>query len=1016
MSRHLLPKESDTISVEVAAMMKKHKRISKQNHALGRDKRKAKAPLALTLLLTLIFTLVFLPNAGIQPAQAAPTFFQTLYPEEDTYINEIAPAKNYGLGAELEVGYYRVEDYAGSYYSLIHFNLAELPPDATIEHAYLKLYLKEGTGGIVRVERITSPWDELSATWHNQPSIWTYDGLFVPALEDVGPSLGTYTWEVTSWVQSWFAGEYPNYGFVVMPQSTSPESRSVFHSKEYWGELYDIRRPRLEVSYESGTPPEPPEPPPEPPTDTAPPEVDITIDPPANISPADTVTISATATDDAGLGSLELTINGVRELWGASEAGVLQHTVSYTGSFGYGTYAVWAHAWDRAGKDGAASTEFQVMGGGQPPVVTISCSPSEVFPNDNATLAVTVTASDPEGIREITVGVGNGFGSPSSYPDYGDEYTIDPPYPTSFTHTFTFPNLDIPNPTGDPLIGPLDATKIVAQAQAQDAEYLFSDIETFEITVVRPYQWDYGLQYPNPSRDQLPWEVMDDVFGSDETHNCGPRGETCWRTSRAKSVYRDIKDLARPGECVGMSAYSVIHFNPFGTDEGIPIPDTYTHIGRDHFLRPESYVVMTAGWGQDSVQRNIERFHAAQFSDEVIGVMMPQVRKQMFSAYGITPFIEEQLPRLLDDLEEGKPGILCMTRTKVGGGGAFEGHAVVPWYVEDTALGWRIYVYDPNRNHASTTPSTDYSNREHYPYIDVYGTGWEFVWANNGPIWDGYLSYVPFDTALKNDYDLPTGKEFLVIVFASAEAESYAEDDDGEITGVVDGEIVVNIDNSTPIFLPTLSADTQLYGLPLGKPYDFHVTGKATGEYNWSVVGENSFYSIDSKLSAEGMEDVVSMVKDEDYARYSLRILSGAADDNFGVGIEHNFGNATREYGLENTTASDSGDMEVYVENGGDTLVIVNHGDDPISTEIVLRSTESDTHARESLSLAPKERVRVTDNWENLGEAPLQVSREKIDRGALEPYFYVIIGLLGAAIVIGASIALLVKRRKMAQQ
>jgi hypothetical protein len=203
----------------------------------------------------------------------------------------------------------------------------------------------------------------MSVTWNSKPDIWTYSGLFIPLVTDVGTRSGTYTWNVTRWVQDWWRGDYPNYGLMIMPLSEDVDSYSSFYSKEYYE--YDIRRPRLEVSYESATPPPspPPIPPPEPP-DTAPPTVTISITPPTNIKPTDWVNIAATATDDVGLGCIDLTINpgGISQRWSTSEPGVLEHSIPpYSGRFDYGTYDIVAQAWDRAGLFNGTCEQFQVM-------------------------------------------------------------------------------------------------------------------------------------------------------------------------------------------------------------------------------------------------------------------------------------------------------------------------------------------------------------------------------------------------------------------------------------------------------------------------------------------------------------------------------------------------------------------------------------------------------------------------------------------------------------------------------
>jgi len=327
---------------------------------------------ALPLLL-----LLFTCNLEIQKTKGDSTYFQTIYPEKDTYINEGLATKNFGGQNILKVGYSPPNggDLPTNKYILIQFDINSLPSDASIKHAYLKLYLTGGGDTTLRVERITSPWDERGAIWNNQPSIWTYTGLFIPLLMDIGASGHTYSIEITNIVKDWFEGNYANYGLILMPSERDPYSNCEFYSSEYTGEIYDIRRPRLEVGYESVTPPSPtPTPSPPEPEDTTPPTVTISTDPTEDIMPTDVVTITAEAEDDVGLDSLYLEINGhvVKQEW-AEESGVMSLYATYNTYLSFGTHIILAQAWDRAGHP--ASISMEIIVGGLPKLEILSAEP-----------------------------------------------------------------------------------------------------------------------------------------------------------------------------------------------------------------------------------------------------------------------------------------------------------------------------------------------------------------------------------------------------------------------------------------------------------------------------------------------------------------------------------------------------------------------------------------------------------------------------------------------------------------
>jgi hypothetical protein len=956
-------------------------------------------------ILVLFFSILLLvSNLRVQSTDASPLYFVTLYPEKDTYICSNAPSANYGTQPILEVGA-EIPEFHGVCRTLVKFDLKDLPRDAVIKYAYLRLYLKEGKGADtkVSVERIMSDWNENTVTWSNQP---THGRIFLvpPTVTDVSKTPGDYSWNVTSFVKGWFSGSYPNYGLMIMGLDEKVYFEYYFYSKEYYG--YYRMQPRLEIAYESATPPSPPPPEPEPePTDTTPPSVTIDYSP-TGIRRDTLVTIIVTARDNIGLQSLKVTVDGKivppEGPWSTSERGITQHSIVYKSTFDYGTHIIDAQAFDRSGNVGSATKQFNVVGTGTSPVLTINCNPSEVFPNDNSVLECTVTANDPDGIRYLAVGVGGGnpqwsghYIGENPYPDYGGWYMYDRPEEhKDVSVAVRYHNFNIP-PLGTQEYG-IDATGIPVGAWAQDAEGKTNET-VYRIKVVHPYQWDYGLPYHNPSRDELPWQVMDDIFGYGETHDCLPRTDLCWRTLWAKLVYNDVKDLAKPGECFGMSAYSLAHYRDI-EGKSWPIDDSLQHIGREKFLNPESYYWFDS-WGQPSAQRSIERFHGAQYSDEVLDFAVSYVSYEM--AYGVTSALNGYIiPHLRADLAAGKPGLLCFTKGTLTEGGfdALKGHCVVPWYIKSVSRGLRIYVYDPNREYASKfskanqdvivgqDPSGnpiwkhyyDYDYYDLYPYIEIPagGGGFRFIWPD-GSVWDGYMEYFPHDVALKNDYDEPDGLEGLVILFSSSDAESYAEDAKGNRAGLVDGKFVFNINGSAPVLLPTLPADRQMYFLPLGKSYDIHIRGKSSGEYHWWTVAEGSFYVISDKSHAKEGEDIISVSKSENYAGYSLRIRSGVADSNFSIGMTHKFGDVKREYEIGNTSISDKGDMEIYVEKDGNRLVISNYGSEEILTDVVLRSTESGQGGGK-LSIGPKEKVIVTGDWKNLSKVPLQVSKEKL--------------------------------------
>jgi len=905
-----------------------------------------------------VISILLIPMLGIQPVRAG-NYSIFLYPEADTYVwSSGSPSfavENHGREQFLIVGKWPGFEMEGNItaYTLIRFNLDQIPSDANIKYAYLNLTLKEGGPARVLVRLVTSTWNEGDVTWNSKPNTAP---LALPPdwstrLPIIGPTPQPYSWDIVGFVRNWFTNRYSNYGVMITPAFENVYSHLVFYSNNTGGTLFD---PLLEVNYESATPPPTRPTPTPPPADYTPPTVRIEINPTTDIRPETTVTIKATATDDVGLYSLELSVDGVHPFppWYSAEIGVLTRDVTYSHTFGWGTHSVVAVAWDHNGNSKADTKQFQVAGAGQPPVVSVSVNPQEVFPNDNTQVEVTVTASDAEGIRKISVTVG-------PPPDFAATYPYTAPLPLSKTETFRFQNFQIPGVS-------IDARGMWCVVEVVDAEYHYVS-ERVWIYFIRPYQWDYGLPYHNPNRNSLCWDEMVDVFGYGELR--GPGGWDWWWTILART-WKPIHNLmCRQGECFGVSVYSVWH-----SYHRTPVPDHLTHTGGD---LPE--IVKGGGTPPPNEEtydaRAIERWQSSQISTEILPIYASQIEAELSREHRLRSFMAQQLPILRNNILNGVPGVLLMAQYRGLEEGLMEcvgAHAVVPWYIRDLGDGrYQIYVYDCNREAASTTPLFDYENYEHYPYVVLDEDG--FSWTQyGGEAWNDFIWYISFGDAIHSDYDLIDSRIAVTLVMLS-----------------IFGPVALSLPSLLGIPIPIpMAADgmpIQMCGLPLGKPHEIHLEGRDEGEYSLASIVGNAYYGITDKAASKGKKDILTLTEGEGIAGLSLRFRAGVADDAFTIGVALGPEDLYRGYELGNTTISENGDVEVYITEGGDSLVIINYGDNPISTTILLESAESTTQAREKLSIAPKERVTVTDDWKNLGKAPLKVSRESISKPTPKP-------------------------------
>ncbi|HEC82592.1 MAG TPA: DNRLRE domain-containing protein [Thermoplasmatales archaeon] len=683
-----------------------------------------------------------------------------VWAESDAYIDSLGGMEgneNHGNEGCLKVAHELQVDYIYHAYTLLKFNLDEIPDDAVIKKAILWMSPIEWNIRSMEIRPLIESWEEDVVTWDNQPG--TPPGPYIPIVND--PQM--YLWNITGMFTSWWNGGLANHGLMIIPYDLDHYYSVAFHDRL---DLNWTKWPRIEITYQ-GSPP-PPWEPPESPDDFEEPSITITITPP-DPGPTDIVNVVAEATDDVGLRYMKLTLTNpiMEKEWDTEEwLGETTNTLSFTQQFNMGVHFVEVLVRDVSGKSNGATDSFEVMGSNTTPQLNISCSPQEVWPDDNNTIInITVNVNDPEGIRYLQVGVENGFFSPDTWPNHGKIIYYTPPYPTSVEYTFAASNFQIPH-----RFNPLNRsyTEIICRAQVQDGEYLWSEIESCNVTVIRPYQWDYGLPFPNPSEDTLPWQRMYDIFGKEE---CCWGSKNQFHTNRARVTYNGygknkigVKYICKNGECVGMSSYSLVY-----AIYEREIPNDFTYTGEEDFMRPWTTPFANA---RNSVKRSIERFQGAQYADAYHEKWYWQWLNTKGQRNPYDDFVSDIVPEIRNDIERGYQGYISFTEAKKW---SSSGHAVVPWYVKEIIPGisYRIYVYDSNRDTASlfneSTPYigssafNDYDNYELYPYIDINPTNMYFKWPD-GNIWSGMIAYIPANVALQDDYRLPHGIEYFMVV------------------------------------------------------------------------------------------------------------------------------------------------------------------------------------------------------------------------------------------------------------
>lgn len=157
-----------------------------------------------------------------------------LYAVGDAYVDSLIPDANFGREKSFSTGLVnfgegRDDDFLG----YVQFDLDEIPRDAQIEDARLKLTTNNDASivkpkGTVRVYRVEYEcWNENSLNLNNAPNT----GYYVTEKNIELENGTTYEFDVSSAVQEWVNGT-ANYGFLIMTRELDKPSYAAFYSRE----------------------------------------------------------------------------------------------------------------------------------------------------------------------------------------------------------------------------------------------------------------------------------------------------------------------------------------------------------------------------------------------------------------------------------------------------------------------------------------------------------------------------------------------------------------------------------------------------------------------------------------------------------------------------------------------------------------------------------------------------------------------------------------------------------------
>ena len=844
--------------------------------------------------------------------------------DKAVYVDEQNPGINWGGDAYLRVGI--GPEFGGELRTLIHFGPVwesdggPLPNGVEITGMRVKLYKESGPSGTVKLHLLRDQFDEGTVTWNTKPSFQ-------------GSSRNTSVPAANGWCYiNAGAGGYSyifNDGVALLPAWTDIGRHISFTSDEH-----SSRGPSLVISYLGAEPPPTPPPTPPPADDTRQCELTWTVTP-ERPRVGQSVTVTARATDDQAMWYVKI-MRGARQLArreAASGERELEVSFSEEAVLPSLTYTIIADDLGPAAPVGSPIITVPVTGTGTVPEVTVTAEwldVEEVIPEryrlirgDGQRVRITATASDPDGIRMLTISV---TGAPRDFTYDGD---------TSVSQSVEWVN-DEPS-----------RTRFSYSASATDAErnYVHADGESFDI--VQPtgilLMSTAAPGFHNPSNPRLSWTRMCQTFGDNE---CWWVKDWNWKSWYALIWYHaGFKDIADGGECFGMStlATEIYHSRIAAVD--LEEVSCAAYLSYDNTFTREI----------------VEARQGGQLGEEVC---FPRYRQRWTSA-------SEKLGWMEDDLANNDPGVIGV---REGDGG----HAIVPWMSRHLSDGTtRVYVYDCNYvldpedetedfQDAILNPDAEFTNRMQFPYMEFSAGSWSYRMAG-GDMWNDRLTYFSYEQACGDmgqenslgvnrfaptvtDHDIPSVLDYMFAPIAG-DADLYVEDEDGNITGIYEGEIREEIPGSMAI-RPMMGgpfSEHELYMLPIDKKLKFHVVGKGEGEYVLGMLGGGSVYSIKDKALSEGTEDTITIEPSDEAVGHTMRIKPGKGDDDFTIGIGHMYDGIVealdsdyiaREYLMEEVSATEDSDFSVCVEEGGDTLVVESYGDD-IEFDVTMRSTES---------------------------------------------------------------------------
>lgn len=318
---------------------------------------------------------------------------------QDTSLN--LNATNYSSAAALTT--YTWPDQRVANVIVMKFDLSSVPAGAVVHDATLSMTLVESDATAdatyaISAHKITGPNPVIAATTGytaDGVTAWTPNACCsnsVPMaqadislpydVKAIDKTPGVKSWTLTALVQEWLTDPSTNFGLVLNSDATKLRDRYRYFASMEHGDT--TLRPSLRVNYTAGPP------------DTIPPAVTISAPGPAALV-SGTISVSATASDNVGVASVQFQRDGVN--LGSADT-LAPYTTSWnTSSVPPGIHTLRAIARDAAGNTTTSAAITVTVLDVTAPTVSITAPASGA--SVSGTVTVTAVASDAIGVGGV---------------------------------------------------------------------------------------------------------------------------------------------------------------------------------------------------------------------------------------------------------------------------------------------------------------------------------------------------------------------------------------------------------------------------------------------------------------------------------------------------------------------------------------------------------------------------------------------------------------------------------------